>query len=97
MKKFNPMFSVMQQELQRKKVRLSRNYAQGLAALLHIDPHGKQLISLVGKGDESSNEEALSHWVFQRLEQIVGQEPMTKNSAEAFRQALVCELMDFQA
>lgn len=97
MKKSNPMLSVMQQELQRKKVRLSRNYAQGLAALLHIDPHGKQLISLVGQGDERSNEEALSHWVYQRLEQSVGQEPLTKNTAEAFRQALVCELMDFQA
>lgn len=97
MKKSNLMISVMQQELQRKKFRLSRNYAQGLAALLHIDPHGKQLISLVGQGDERSNEEALSHWVYQRLEQSVGQEPLTKSSAEAFRQALVCELMDFQA
>ena len=97
MKKSNPMLSVMQQELQRKKVRLSRNYAQGLAALLHIDPHGKQLISLVGQGDESSNEEALSHWVYQRLEQSIGQESLTKSSAEEFRQALVYELMDFQA
>lgn len=97
MNKANAMLNTMQQELQRQKLRLSRNYAQGLIALLHIDPHGKQLITLLGEGDERSNFDALSHWVYQRLQKSVGKRPLTPADAETFRRALVTELMDFQA
>lgn len=97
MNKANAMLNTMQQELQRQKLRLSRNYAEGLITLLHIDPHGKQLITLLGEGDERSNLEALSNWVYRRLQQNVVRGPLTSADAETFRQTLVTELMDFQA
>lgn len=97
MNKTNLMFDVMQQEMQRQKMRLSRNYAQGLTALLHIDPHGKHLIALLGDGHESSNLDALSHWVYQRLQQNLSLRVSSESAIEAFRHSLISELMDFQS
>ena len=97
MNKPNAMMNIMQQELQRQKLRLSRNYAQGLTTLLHIDPHGKHLITLLGEGHESSNIEALSHWVYQRLQQSLYQRAPSEPAIEEFRHSLITELMDFQS
>ena len=97
MSKANVIFDVMQQELQRQKRHLSRNYAHGLATLLHIDPHGKQLITLLGEGHESSNLEAMTYWVHQRLEQSLGLRMPSESVMEEFRRNLITELVDFQA
>jgi len=91
------MFDVMQQEMQRKKFRLSRNYAQGLMTLLHIDPQGKHLIALLGEGHESSNLDALAHWVYQRLQQSINNRIPSESALEEFRLSLISQLMDFQS
>ena len=39
------------------------NMASALATLAHIDPNGNQLIFLIGRGNESTNLEALTGWV----------------------------------
>jgi len=95
--KTNLIFDVMQQEMQRQKLRLSRNYAQGLTTLLHIDPHGKHLITLLGEGHERSNLEALTYWVHQQLQQSLYQRAPSESAMEEFRHSLITELMDFQS
>jgi len=95
--KTNLIFDVMQQKMQRQKQRLSRNYAQGLTTLLHIDPHGKHLITLLGEGHERCNLEALTHWVHQRLQQSLYQRAPAESAMEEFRLSLITELMDLQS
>lgn len=97
MSKANLIFDVMQQELQRKKRHLSRSYAHGLATLLHIDPHGKHLITLLGEGHESSNLEAITNWVHQQLERSLELKMPSESAMTEFRRSLINELMDFQA
>ena len=97
MNKTNLISGVMQQEMQRQKQRLSRNYAQGLTTLLHIDPHAKHLITLLGEGHERSNLEALTHWVHQRMQRSLYQRAPSESAMEEFRHNLISELMDFQS
>ena len=51
-----------QQEIKRLVKRRTRNLAESLAHLIEVS-EGRQLVSLIGRGDEYSNIEALQTWV----------------------------------
>ncbi|WP_031569201.1 hypothetical protein [Rheinheimera texasensis] len=40
-----------------------KNLTSSLMAMLHINPHGKELVCVCGEGTERDNTEAIYHWV----------------------------------
>lgn len=47
--------------------RVIRNLAGSLCVAMHIQPGGRDLVSLLGHGHEPSNQAALEHWVYCEL------------------------------
>lgn len=50
------------EQTRRRKV---KNLALSLMVTLHINPNGRELISVCGTGEERDNTEAVHHWVEQ--------------------------------
>jgi hypothetical protein len=51
--------------VEKQRQRKVKNLVLSLMVMLHIDPHGRNLIAVCGTGDEHDNSEAIHHWVEQ--------------------------------
>lgn len=62
----NVIETINKQTRSNQKKRYTRNLAESLSLIARI-PDGKQLVCILGKGDESNNLEALSTWINNEL------------------------------
>jgi len=62
----NVIETINKQTRSNQKKRYTRNLAESLSLITRI-PDGKQLVCILGKGDESNNLEALSTWINNEL------------------------------
>jgi len=62
----NVIETINKQTRSNKKKRYTRNLAESLSLIAHI-PEGKQLVCIIGAGNECNNIEALATWIDKEL------------------------------
>ncbi|MBI5783602.1 MAG: hypothetical protein HZA69_07660 [Gammaproteobacteria bacterium] len=63
----DPLLIITAHEKYQRRLRLSRQVADGIMLCLHINAHGREFLPLIGKSGELNNGEAMRAWVEREL------------------------------